>query len=107
MYPVHREVSPKCHHTVNNKGFLRLWREEVVATFRALWKHRIQAMLLLVSLSPFPVVIWIASALAPYSRNGAMAVLILLSVLYAIVWGAGVSAWLRLKNQRRERGNGG
>ncbi|WP_156103865.1 hypothetical protein [Acidithiobacillus ferrivorans] len=100
MHPIVPEVSPKCRHAVNNKGFIRLWQEEVVATFRSLWKHRLLALLLMASLLPFPMVIWVASALIPYSRTGAMAMLVLLSVLYAIVWGAGINAWQRLKNPR-------
>ena len=100
MQPVTREVSPKCHHAVNNKGFMGLWREEVVAAFRSLWKSRLQILLLLASLSPFPVVIWIALSLVPYSRDGAVAALVLLTVLYAILWGAGINAWQRLKNPR-------
>lgn len=100
MHPVIPEVSPKCHHAVNNKGFMCLWREEVVATFRSLWKSRLRILLLFASFSPFPVVIWIALSLVPYSRDGAVAVLVLLSVLYAILWGAGINAWVRLKNPR-------
>lgn len=83
-----------------SQGFMSLWREEVGATFRSLWKHRLQALLLLASLSPFPLGILVALALRPYSHDGALAMLVLLSVLYAIVWGAGINAWQRLKNPR-------
>ncbi len=100
MHPVVPEVSPKCGRDVNGKSFFRLWREEIIAAFRSLWKHRLTVILLVASLSPFPMVIWIALALLPFSRDGALVVLILLSFLYAILWGAGVNAWQRQKNPR-------
>lgn len=106
MHPVVPEVSPKCRHNVNNKrlrqtpGFFRLWREEVIAVLRSLWKHRRTMMFLLASLSPFPMVILVALALRPFSRDGALVALVLLTVLYAILWGAGINAWQRLKNRR-------
>lgn len=87
MHPVVPEVSPKSGHDVNGKNFFRLWREEIIAAFRSLWKHRLTVILLVASLSPFPMVIWIALALLPFSRDGALVVLVLLSFLYAILWG--------------------
>lgn len=100
MRPIVSEVSPKSGHDVNGKGFFRLWREEIVAVFQSLWKHRFTALLLVASLSPFILVIRVALALLPYSRDGALAALVLLSFLYAILWGAGVNAWQRQKNPR-------
>jgi hypothetical protein len=100
MHPFIPEVSPKPDHAVNDKSFFRLWWEEVIAAFRSLWKRRVIAGLLVVSLSPFLLVIWAALALVSYSRNGALAVLVLLSFLYAILWGAGVNAWQRRKYHR-------
>lgn len=100
MYPFVPEVSPKPEHAVNAKSFFHLWREEVFAAFHSLWKRRVIAGLLVVSLSPFLLVVWAALALVSYSRNGALAVLVLLSFLYAILWGAGVNAWQRRKYHR-------
>ncbi|EGQ62005.1 hypothetical protein GGI1_10218 [Acidithiobacillus sp. GGI-221] len=79
MHPVVPEVSPKCGRDVNGKSFFHLWREEIITAFQSLWKHRLTVILLVASLSPFPMVIWIAFALLPFSRDGALVVLILLS----------------------------
>jgi Na+/H+ antiporter NhaC len=100
MHPTVPEVSPKCRPDVNNQGFFHLWREEVVAVFRSLWKHRLAVILLAVSLSPFALIVLVAIDLVPYARDGALAALVLLSIFYAILWGAGINAWQRQKNPR-------
>ncbi|MHB1665956.1 MAG: hypothetical protein ACYCUK_00620 [Thiomonas sp.] len=96
-----RKGPAPCKGLAPCERFLRLWREEIAAAFRSLWKGRLTVILLVASLSPFALIVCVARGLASFSSPGvAVTVLVLLSVLYAILWRAGINAWQRLKDPR-------
>ena len=93
------KVSPKRYRNVNSEAFLRLWQEEIAAVPQSLWNGRRTVMLLIASLSPFALIVCVARAMASFFSPGVgVTVLVSLSVLYAVLWGAGINAWRRLKN---------